>query len=70
MEKHSHQSEEKIQIYTYNLQQEIKNFAIQRITFQWQEQLREQLAALQNPEDQIVIQSEEVIEEEKLQTQQ
>ena len=70
MEKHSHQSEEEIQTYTYNLQQEIKNFAIQRIAFQWQERLREQLAALQNPEDQIIIQSEVVIEEEELQIQQ
>ena len=70
MKKHSHQSEKEIQIYTYNLQQEIKNFTIQRITFWRQEWLREQLAALQNPEDQIIIQSEVVIEEEELQTQQ
>ena len=67
------------------MQQDITNFLIQRKAYRRQQKLQEQLIELQNPENQIVIQTDtpipiieedpedqviQVIEEEELQTQQ
>ena len=56
LEQYSRQSEQEIQIYLYNLQQEATNFLVQRVTYRKQQKLREQLAGLQNPENHIIIQ--------------
>ena len=56
LEQYSRQSEQEIQIYLYNLQQEATNFLVQRVTYRKQQKLREQLAGLQNPENRIIIQ--------------
>ena len=77
LRKHPQHSKQVIQIYVYNLQQKVTNFLVQKRTYHRQQKYQEQIAELQNPENQIVIQNsshlptpeefqeEEILEEEE-----